>query len=79
MCIRCFRSREGRHRLVELHEAACGKTLEQGKESGGKSDHVALGGEKSGTTSWRQWHFASLLVKNQGGDGEGNHNGGVWT
>ena len=50
-----------------------GKTLEKGRESGGESDHVPLGGEKSGNTSWKQWHFTSLLVKSQGEDGEGNH------
>ena len=56
MCVRCFRARRRKHRQKEvLYKAACNKTFEDGRESGGKSDHLWL--EKSRRTSWRWQHF----------------------
>lgn len=47
---------------------ACDKTSEEGRESGGKRDHDWV--ERAGKTSWRQWHFVSLLVKIRGVKGK---------
>lgn len=57
VCVRCFRSRERRHRHVI-------RPLKKGGSLGAKV--ITSGGEASGKTSWRWWHSVSLLVKNQG-------------
>lgn len=78
MCVRRFRARRRRHRPIEvLHKAACDKTFEEGRESGGKTYHFWV--EKSGKTSWRWWHFVLFSVKDGRRRGRKLHSRSVWT
>lgn len=50
-------------RVVPCTKQHADNTFKEGKESGGKSVHFQV--ERSGKTSWRQWHFVSFFIKNQ--------------